>query len=190
MLFTYDIVWKPSNIKWASRWDIYLSMDNAVPKKVHWFSIALFLLLIVFCLSGMIAIILTRNLRRDISQYNRLPTDEDPESEISTSEETGWKPVHQDVFLPPTTCPMFLCVFIGGGVQVLVMALLTIAFAAVGFISPANRGSLMFACIICLDGYLCGVPLCPLPYKTFKGQHWQRAQQQRHFSSRVVLWFL
>ena len=175
VLFTYDIVWKPSNIKWASRWDIYLSMDNAVPKKVHWFSIVNSLL-IVFCLSGMIAIILTRNLRRDISQYNRLPTDEDPESEISTSEETGWKLVHQDVFRPPTTCPMFLCVFIGGGVQVLVMALLTIAFAAVGFISPANRGSLMFVMLVlfALMGTFAGYH-CARLYKTFKGQHWQRA---------------
>ena len=175
VLFTYDIVWKPSNIKWASRWDIYLSMDNAVPKKVHWFSIVNSLL-IVFCLSGMIAIILTRNLRRDISQYNRLPTDEDPESGISTSEETGWKLVHQDVFRPPTTCPMFLCVFIGGGVQVLVMALLTIAFAAVGFISPANRGSLMFVMLVlfALMGTFAGYH-CARLYKTFKGQHWQRA---------------
>jgi hypothetical protein len=34
VLFTYDVIWRPSNIHWASRWDIYLSMDNAVPDKV------------------------------------------------------------------------------------------------------------------------------------------------------------
>ena len=34
VLFTYDVTWRPSEIHWASRWDIYLSMNNAVPSKV------------------------------------------------------------------------------------------------------------------------------------------------------------
>ncbi|CAM9378314.1 unnamed protein product [Phaeothamnion confervicola] len=35
LLFTYDVVWQPSQTKWASRWDIYLTMDHAVPNKVR-----------------------------------------------------------------------------------------------------------------------------------------------------------
>ena len=35
ILFTYDVMWRASNVKWASRWDIYLTMDNAVPDKVR-----------------------------------------------------------------------------------------------------------------------------------------------------------
>jgi transmembrane 9 superfamily protein 2/4 len=35
VLFTYDVMWRASNVKWASRWDIYLTMDNAVPDKVR-----------------------------------------------------------------------------------------------------------------------------------------------------------
>jgi transmembrane 9 superfamily protein 2/4 len=122
----------------------------------------------------MIAIILARNLRRDISQYNRLPLDEDIDP--AANEETGWKLVHQDVFRPPKTCPMLLCVFIGSGVQVLVMAFATIAFAAVGFISPSNRGSLMFVMLLLfvLMGAFAGYH-CARIYKTFKGQRWQRA---------------
>ena len=57
VVFTYDIVWQASEIKWASRWDIYLSMDNAVPDKVHWFSIVNSVLIVLF-LTGMIALIL------------------------------------------------------------------------------------------------------------------------------------
>ena len=34
VVYTYDVIWKDSAIVWASRWDIYLSMDNAVPDKV------------------------------------------------------------------------------------------------------------------------------------------------------------
>jgi len=122
----------------------------------------------------MIAIILARNLRRDISQYNRLPLDEDIDP--AANEETGWKLVHQDVFRPPKTLPMLLCVFIGSGVQVLVMAFATIAFAAVGFISPSNRGSLMFVMLLLfvLMGAFAGYH-CARIYKTFKGQRWQRA---------------
>jgi hypothetical protein len=32
--YRYDVLWRASNVRWASRWDIYLSMDNAVPDKV------------------------------------------------------------------------------------------------------------------------------------------------------------
>lgn len=174
VIYTYDIVWKESEIKWASRWDIYLSMDNAVPKKVHWFSIVNSLMIVV-CLTGMVAMILARNLRRDISQYNRVPTDEEAEAG-DPHEETGWKLVHQDVFRPPANVPMLLCVFVGTGVQVFIMTLLTIAFSAVGFVSPANRGSLMivvlllYVCMGSFAGYHCA-----RLYKTFKGQRWQKA---------------
>jgi len=175
VIYTYDIVWKPSNIKWASRWDIYLSMDNAVPEQVHWFSIVNSLM-IVFCLSVMIAMILVRNLRHDISQYNQVPLDDQADSGTLTTEETGWKLVHQDVFRPPRNLPILLCVFVGSGIQVLIMAFTTIAFAAVGFISPASRGSLMFVMLLLfvLMGSFAGYH-CARLYKTFKGQRWQRA---------------
>eukprot|EP00967_Tisochrysis_lutea_P054017 scaffold67376_cov31-Tisochrysis_lutea.AAC.2 len=31
VLFTYDIKWEPSDIKWASRWDLYLYMGECSP---------------------------------------------------------------------------------------------------------------------------------------------------------------
>ena len=61
VLYTYDVLWRASNVRWASRWDIYLSMDNAVPDKVHWFSIVNSMLIVLF-LSVMVAMILIRNL--------------------------------------------------------------------------------------------------------------------------------
>ena len=36
VIFTYDVQWEPSPIKWASRWDPYLKMTDS---KIHWFSI-------------------------------------------------------------------------------------------------------------------------------------------------------
>jgi hypothetical protein len=31
VLFTYDAKWEPSDIKWASRWDLYLYMGVCTP---------------------------------------------------------------------------------------------------------------------------------------------------------------
>lgn len=43
---------------------------------------------------------------------------------------------------------MLLTVFVGTGAQLLMMCFFTILFAAVGFLSPANRGSLMIAVLL------------------------------------------
>jgi hypothetical protein len=60
-----------SNVEWASRWDVYLSMNHAVPDKVHWFSIINSVLIVLF-LAFMVAMILVRTLNRDISKYNKV----------------------------------------------------------------------------------------------------------------------
>ncbi|KNC72631.1 hypothetical protein SARC_14810, partial [Sphaeroforma arctica JP610] len=57
-----------SDIPWASRWDMYLSMSDA---RVHWLSMLNSLLIVLF-LSGIVAIIIIRTLRRDIARYNDL----------------------------------------------------------------------------------------------------------------------
>lgn len=170
VIFTYDITWEPSDVHWASRWDIYLSMDNAVPNKVHWFSIVNSLLIVVF-LSSMVAIILAKNLNRDIIRYNRVLTDEEKQEE---REESGWKLVHADVFRPPANLPMLFCVLVGTGNQLFYMCLITIIFATVGFLSPANRGSLMIAMLLLyvLLGSVAGYNSANL-YKTFRGKQWK-----------------
>lgn len=68
MDFTYSLVWEQSDIKWASRWDTYLSMSNA---QIHWFSI-LNSLVVVFFLAGVLAAIIIRTLKKDIANYNKL----------------------------------------------------------------------------------------------------------------------
>jgi len=34
VLFTYDVTWIQSDLKWASRWDIYLSMGDSMDSEV------------------------------------------------------------------------------------------------------------------------------------------------------------
>ena len=48
VLFTYDVLFKPSHIKWASRWDTYLLMMD---DQIHWFSIINSAMIVLF-LSG------------------------------------------------------------------------------------------------------------------------------------------
>jgi transmembrane 9 superfamily protein 2/4 len=172
VLFTDDVKWTENKeVSWASRWDIYLTMNDSVPNKIHWLSISNSLV-VVLVLSSMIAAILLRNLRRDYDRYSKVPTDEE---RMEDQEEFGWKLVHADIFRPPNF-PMTLAVCTGTGVQLLFMSFLTIIFASMGFLSPARRGSLVTALLILyvLMGGVSGYTMARL-YKTFKGKSWQKA---------------
>jgi transmembrane 9 superfamily protein 2/4 len=172
IMYTYDVVWKNSGVSWSSRWDIYLNEDHLVPAQVHWYSITNSILVVLF-LSLLVVSILVRNLRRDIAAYNALAAlaDEEKDEEY---DETGWKLVHADVFRPPQNMPMMYCVCIGGGVQMTVSLFFIIVFSAIGFLSPARRGSLMNGILVfyMLSGILAGYVSSVL-YKAFRGRMWQ-----------------
>jgi len=173
VLFTYDVIWKENKeLKWTNRWDIYLSMDNAIPAKVHWLSIANSLV-IVGVLSAMIAAILVRNLRCNSSKYSRLGTDVENAEDLK---EFGWKSVHADVFRPPSFSPLLLSCACGTGAQILAMSFLTIIFSIMGFLSPSNRGALLMAVLLLYVtmGGIAGYVTARL-YKTFNGKSWQQA---------------
>ncbi|KAF3652067.1 Transmembrane 9 superfamily member 9 [Capsicum annuum] len=164
IIFTYDVEFEESDIKWASRWDTYLLMAD---DQIHWFSIVNSLMIVLF-LSGMVAMIMLRTLYRDISKYNQLETQEEAQ------EETGWKLVHGDVFRPPINSDL-LCVYVGTGVQFFGMTVVTMTFAVLGFLSPSNRGGLMTAMLLlwAFMGVFAGYASARL-YKMFKGSEWKK----------------
>lgn len=172
ILYTYDVQWRPSDVRWASRWDIYMSEDHLVPAQVHWYSIVNSVLVVVF-LSCLVLSILVRNLRKDIMTYNEIAEMTD-EEKLEEMDESGWKLVHADVFRPPSTYPMLFCVCCGTGVQLFLTALLSIVFSAIGFLSPARRGSLMTANLVfyMMCGSFAGYISARL-YKAMKGRQWQ-----------------
>ena len=172
ILFTYDVIWIESTIQWSSRWDIYLSMGGRIGDSLHWYPI-LNSLLIVLVLSGIVAAVLARALRRDLMRYNRLPTTDEEKAE--DADDFGWKVVHADVFRPPPTGALLLAVGAGTGMQVLLCGFGTVLVCAVGFISPAYRGGLIMACLLfyVLMGGIGGYVSARV-YKTFKGKSWQR----------------
>ncbi|RWS01640.1 hypothetical protein B4U79_02365 [Dinothrombium tinctorium] len=155
---------RDNSIKWSSRWDYIL--ESMPHTNIQWFSILNSLVIVLF-LTGMVAMILLRTLHKDIARYNQMDSEDDAQ------EEFGWKLVHGDVFRPPRYS-MFLAVFVGSGVQVLCMTLITLFFACLGFLSPANRGALMTCALVmfvCL-GTPAGFVSARL-YKSFGGYKWK-----------------
>jgi transmembrane 9 superfamily protein 2/4 len=163
IVYTYDVRWQESSIRWASRWDAYLKMTGG---QIHWFSILNSLMIMVF-LSGMVAMILLRTLHRDITRYNELATAEE------AAEETGWKLVHGDVFRRPRFSKL-LAVSVGSGAQLLGMSVVTLVFALLGLLSPAHRGGLLQSMMLLYTfmGVAAGYVSARL-YKTFNGEDWK-----------------
>lgn len=170
IIFTYDVIWKESEVAWSSRWDVYLNENHLVPAQVHWYSISNSIFVVLF-LSLLVISVLVRNLKRDIAGYNAVLADEEEDDDV---DESGWKLVHADVFRPPSTMPMLYCVLVGSGSQLAVSTFVTIGLAAIGFINPSRRGSMMNAILVwfMLCGILAGYVSSRL-YKAFRGRAWQ-----------------
>eukprot|EP00927_Polykrikos_kofoidii_P007561 TRINITY_DN1310_c0_g2_i1.p1 TRINITY_DN1310_c0_g2~~TRINITY_DN1310_c0_g2_i1.p1 ORF type:complete len:627 (-),score=58.61 TRINITY_DN1310_c0_g2_i1:41-1897(-) len=141
VIFTYDVRWAWSEIRWASRWDLFLQVRGA---SFHWFSL-INSTIVVLVLAGSVAMTLLRILHRDISNYNEVPTADDAE------EITGWKLLHADVFRKPNHS-MMLCVSVGSGVQILGMCIVTNLAAVAGLLSPARRGQLLQCMLLLFTG--------------------------------------
>jgi len=125
--------------------------------------------MIVLFLTGVVAMIMLRTLRKDITTYNEMQTLEEAQ------EESGWKLVHGDVFRAPPTSPMLLSVLAGTGVQIFAMTSCSMCFALFGFLSPANRGGLLTAILLLFVfmGAFAGYYAARL-YKLFGGKEWKR----------------
>lgn len=163
--YTYSVSFKEDDkIRWASRWDYIL--ESMPHTHIQWFSIMNSLVIVLF-LSGMVAMIMLRTLHKDIARYNQMDSTEDAQ------EEFGWKLVHGDIFRPPRK-GMLLSVFLGSGTQILIMTFVTLFFACLGFLSPANRGALMTCAVVLW--VLLGTPagyVAARFYKSFGGEKWK-----------------
>ncbi|KAF9941767.1 hypothetical protein BGZ67_004105 [Mortierella alpina] len=162
--YTYSIQWHEVATAWATRWDKYLLVGEP---RIHWFSLVNSIIIVLF-LTGMVAMVLLRALHKDISRYNAQEAQED------IQEDFGWKLVHGDVFRSPPY-PMLLSIIVGNGSQMFLMASVTILFAALGFLSPSNRGSLATVMIVfyMFFGIVAGFISARL-YKMFGGEAWKR----------------
>lgn len=161
--YTYSVKFIENNkTKWSSRWDYILNpMPNNGSINIQWFGIFCSLA-IVAMLTGLLSYIMLCKLRKDIDKFER-----------NGVEKFGWILVHGDVFRSPQKS-ILLATLLGNGVQLLVVTFITLAFACVGLLSPANRGALMTCAIYlyilfgALAGYVAG-----RFNKTFGGTDWR-----------------
>lgn len=161
--YTYSVSWIKSDIPWALRWDMYLHVFDP---KIHWFSLVNSLVIVTF-LVIMVSMILLRTVSKDISRYNAADLAEE------VQEDYGWKLVHGEVFRAPQR-PMLLSVIVGNGAQVVCLVGVTLLFALLGFLSPANRGALATVMLICwtLFSAVAGYTSARV-YMSLKGEDWK-----------------
>ena len=168
ILYTYDIQFEYSNITLASRWDHYRSSN----KKIHWTGIVISVCILAF-LTIIIALILTKNIKRDIETYNYQVVQMEDIDNIKTLYENNWKQVSGDVFRPPRVNKMLLSSIIGTGFQLYSMLFIFLLLGAVGFLNPEKRSNILSLIILCyiLMGLLGGY-VSAIIYKIMNGNNW------------------
>jgi transmembrane 9 superfamily protein 2/4 len=139
VIYSYEVEWVESDLPWTDRWDVYLigSPDD----DIHSFAIINSLMIVLF-LTGAIATIMIRTLRKDIAGYNEMQTLEEAQ------EETGWKLVHGDVFRPPSSQPMLFSILVGTGAQIGCAFFSAMLCAMAGLINPMKKGQTLTAIIL------------------------------------------
>ncbi|KAG9068248.1 Transmembrane 9 super member 4 [Linnemannia hyalina] len=117
--YTYSVQWiEDKEVTWDNRWNLYLVKTGT---EVHWYSIVNSIVIMLF-LTGVVAIIILKTLKKDIAIYN------EEEMKDDQDDGSGWKLVQGDVFRTPQYSSI-LCAILGTGVQIIVMAISTIPFA-------------------------------------------------------------
>lgn len=161
--YSYTVLVEYSNIKWASRWDMYL-YGAGKRSDVHWLSIINSFSLVLF-LSGIIAQIMCRTIRKHLQVYN--------ETDMLEARETGWKQIRGEIFKRPEY-PMLFCAIIGTGLQIVFVSLFALSFACMGFLIPEYRGEFVMGTIyLYLSlGFVSGYTSSRL-YKMFDLHNWR-----------------
>ncbi|MQM19360.1 hypothetical protein Taro_052363 [Colocasia esculenta] len=141
LTFTYEVEYLISNVSWSSRWDRYYVKTKPASARAVSVLTSLSMLLILAALSS---VKLSRWTPRDlITRLFRGASDN--ESMLLRREEEGireWKLIAGDVFRAPGFAKL-LCVAVGTGAEIGMVALICIVLAALGFNYPAPRGILL-----------------------------------------------
>eukprot|EP00751_Fragilariopsis_kerguelensis_P000204 CAMPEP_0170807636 /NCGR_PEP_ID=MMETSP0733-20121128/32878_1 /TAXON_ID=186038 /ORGANISM="Fragilariopsis kerguelensis, Strain L26-C5" /LENGTH=774 /DNA_ID=CAMNT_0011162835 /DNA_START=111 /DNA_END=2435 /DNA_ORIENTATION=+ len=166
VIYSYDVQWIESDsLLWADRWDVYLV--GAPDDDIHYYSIVNSLMIVLF-MTGAIATIMIRTLRKDIAGYNELQTLEE------SQEETGWKLVHGDVFRPPQFSPMLLSVMVGTGAQIGLAFAFAMVLAIMKVTNSMKKGQILTSMILLyvLCGSIAGYVSARV-YKFCEAKNWK-----------------
>ncbi|KAI8579681.1 hypothetical protein K450DRAFT_241002 [Umbelopsis ramanniana AG] len=125
--FSYSVEWVPQDKDFKDRFNRFLDADF-FEHKVHWFSILSSFMMVLF-LTGLVAIILLRTIKRDFTRYDKEDGLGDFDRDIG--EDYGWKQLHGDVFRQPPKL-MLLSSLIGVGNQLMILSAVVILYTIVG----------------------------------------------------------
>ena len=177
--FQLHVQWEKTSESFHSRFERYLDHDF-FKHPIHWFSVFNSFMMVLF-LTGLVALILLRTLKKDYARYGIVhdmeeagggsgedAVDEDGKPLIQPphgqQEDAGWKQVHGDVFRAPAGL-VFFSALLGTGWQLVVLTLSVILFAVLGPLHGEvheERGEVFTAIIICyalssiVSGYMSG----------------------------------
>jgi len=142
--WTYSVYWEKTDFLFEERFDRYLD-DKFFEHQIHWFSIFNSFMMVIF-LVGLVAVILMRTLKKDITKFTR---DLEEEGDLDMGEESGWKQVHGDVFRAPPYLTLF-SVLIGTGAQLLVLVLVVILLSIVFYHNHPfyRRGTIVTTAVV------------------------------------------
>eukprot|EP00013_Stygamoeba_regulata_P006305 CAMPEP_0177630598 /NCGR_PEP_ID=MMETSP0447-20121125/1296_1 /TAXON_ID=0 /ORGANISM="Stygamoeba regulata, Strain BSH-02190019" /LENGTH=583 /DNA_ID=CAMNT_0019132015 /DNA_START=146 /DNA_END=1897 /DNA_ORIENTATION=- len=143
LVFTYKVTWTATSTDFDDRFDRYLD-DQFFEHQIHWFSIFNSFMMGVF-LSGLVAMILLRTLRKDYAKFER--EDLEDTTAGSQEEDSGWKQVHGDVFRAPPHLGV-LAALIGTGYHIISLLSLVLFMCMVNYFYK-HRGVIMYAIIMC-----------------------------------------
>jgi len=164
--FTYTATWTDTDVSFRDR-----AANNAGELyqeeiEIQWFSIVNSFVLVVL-LTGFLAFIVLRILKKDYQRYTALDEEED-------QDETGWKLLHADVFRFPVYKSVFASI-IGTGLQLLLIFFIMLSLSVLGAFYAHGRGT-MYAAIIVVYSLtaVCAGFASASFYKKIEGTNWVR----------------
>ena len=98
---------------------------------------------ILIFLTGIIAILLKRNIRKDLENYNYQVMQIEDIDNIQNFTENNWKQVSGDVFHPPRVNKMLLSSILGTGCQLFLMLIIVFYSGFIGFLEPEKRSNIL-----------------------------------------------
>jgi len=209
--FKLHIHWEKTTDEFHSRFDRYLDHEF-FKHPIHWFSIFNSFMMVLF-LTGLVALILLRTLKKDYARYGiiseledlsgggserdeLLGGDDDVEAKQHKGgggghghgEDAGWKQVHGDVFRAPVFLPVFAAL-IGTGWQLVTLTISVILFAVLGPLHGEvheERGEVLHAVIICYS--LSSIVAGYTSGQFFKRYYPTTASARRQGAAKTALW--
>ena len=162
ILYSYDVYFEESKISFAFRWDHYKISE----KKINWVGIIISNFLI-FLFAIIVILNLFKNINNDINEFNSRT------SNYEKNDEYEWENLSGDVFRAPARNKILLTSFIGSGMQLFFMLLISLIFVIFVFLNPEKRTFILIIGIL----YFCfiGIPagyISAILYKFFGGVSW------------------